>query len=246
MPDVSFQRDDCGRAIADGATIGERVYLGHNVVVYPGVRLDSDCIVMDGAVLGRLPIPNRTTTRPVQAEFRELSIGFGSTIGANAVLYTGTTIGADVLIGDLASIREGCRIGDGVVLGRGVMVLYDCSIGNFSRIQDQAHIVGNMTVEEHVFIGMGVITTNDNDIYRTRFGLAPARFRGPTVRRLAVIGAGTTMLEAVEIGTGAIVGAGSVVTRDVPQWTMVMGTPARSVRPIPQEWRTQVLRATMG
>jgi acetyltransferase-like isoleucine patch superfamily enzyme len=240
VPPFSFALDDTGSSIADDAQIDEGVYLGRHVTVYPRVHLGANTTVMDGAVLGRIPLPNKSTTRPVSNEFRDLVIGPDSIIGCNAVLYTGSELGRNVLVSDLASIREGCHIGDEAVIGRGVMALYNCTIGNASRIQDQAHLVGNIIIEDHVFIGMGVITTNDNDIYLSRFGLVQPDFKGPIIRRLAVIGAGAVIFQGVEIGVGAMVAAGAVVTKDVRAWTVVAGVPARHFRDIPLDWRRRI------
>lgn len=235
-----FTDGTVGSAVAEDAIIDDSVYLGNHVTVYPMVDIGPDSVVMDGAVVGRLPLSNANTTRPVLREFQRLSIGAGSIIGCNAVLYTGSRLGEKVLVGDLASIREGCTIGDGVIIGRGVMVLYQCQIGSHSRIQDQAHLVGNMIIEEDVFIGMHVTTTNDNDVYLTRFGLKPLDLRGPIVRRGAVIGAGATLLPGVQVGEGSIVAAGAVVVRDVPAWTVVAGVPARHLRDIAVDWRRRI------
>jgi acetyltransferase-like isoleucine patch superfamily enzyme len=243
LEEVEFEQLPSGTAVAKGAEVGEETFLGRGATIYPGVALGAGCVVLDGAVLGRIPIPTPTTTRPVRTEFGRLTIGDGSIVGAHTVLYTGSSFGRQVLIGDLASVREGCEVGDGAILGRAVMVLYDCSIGPFSRIQDQVHLVGDMVVEEHVFIGMGTVTTNDNDVYLARFGAhsTDEPQRGPTIRRLAVVGAGSTILPNLEIGEGAFVAAGAVVTKDVPPWTVFAGVPAREVRPVPEEWRDKVL-----
>lgn len=228
------------RAVAPQAVVDKSAYLGNWVTVYPGVRVGSDTIVMEGAVLGRPPIPNSTVTRSVRAEYLDLTIGAGTIIGCNSVLYTGTGIGERVLIGDLTSIREGCSIGDDVVLGRGVTVLYECHIGARSRIQDQAHLTGRMTIEEDVFISMSVTSTNDNDVYFSRFGRNNPNLRGPTIRRFAVIGGGATLLPGVEVGMGAMVAAGAVVTKDVPPWTVAAGVPARYLKDVPPDWIRQV------
>jgi acetyltransferase-like isoleucine patch superfamily enzyme len=239
---IRFERLPSGAAVAEGASVGPDTFLGNGVTLYPGVHVGHGCIVLDGASIGRIPISNGTTTRPIQSAFQDVTIGSGSIVGANAVIYTGTSFGERVLIGDLASVREGCRVSDRAIIGRGSMALYNCSIGPFARIQDQVHLVGDMIVEEHVFLGMGVVTTNDNDVYLTRFGLAAREQRGaPILRRFAAVGAGATILPGVEIGEGALVGAGAVVTRDVPPWTIVMGVPARVREAVPDEWRSLIL-----
>ncbi len=237
FPDVFFRHDEAGRALAEGASIDPTAHLASRVTVYPKVEIGANCVILDGVVLGRPPIATATTTRPVRSEFAPLSIGAGSTVGANAVLYTGSTIGRNVLVGDLASIREECEIGEGAVIGRGVMMLYHCKVGAFSRIQDQCHLVGEMTIEEHVFMAMGVMTANDNDVYLNRFGRGGLTLKGPTIRRFAVIGTGAILLPGVEIGEGAMVAAGATVTKDVEPWSVVAGTPARKVKDIPSEWR---------
>ena len=178
LANIQFQRDSFGRAIAQDTTVADSVYLGNNVTLYPKVRLDDKAIVMDGAVLERIPIANSTVNRPVSSVFSELSIGEATIIGCNTVLYTGSKIGCNVLVADLASIREGCDIADGVVIGRGTMLLYECTIGRRSRVQDQVHIVGNTIIEENVFIGMGVIMANDNDIYAHVSAYRSQAFKG--------------------------------------------------------------------
>ena len=239
---IRFDRLATGAAVAEGARVGPDTFLGNGVTLYPGVQLGEQCVVLDGASIGRIPISNGTTTRPIESAFQRVTIGAQSIVGANAVIYTGTSFGERVLIGDLASFREGCRVSDRAIVGRGTMALYNCSIGPFARIQDQVHLVGDMIVEEHVFLGMGVVTTNDNDVYLTRFGLAAREQRGaPVLRRFAAVGAGATILPGVEIGEGALVGAGAVVTRDVEPWTIVMGVPARVRGPVPEEWRRLIL-----
>lgn len=239
---IRFDRTPGGAAVAEGASVGADTFLGNGVTLYPGVYLGEQCVVLDGASIGRPPISNGTTTRPIQSAFQDVTIGARSIVGANAVIYTGTSFGERVLIGDLASIREGCRVGDRAIVGRGTMALTDCSIGPFVRIQDQVHLVGDMIVEEHVFLAMGVVTTNDNDVYMSRFGLTGSEQRGaPVLRRFAAVGAGATILPGIEIGEGALVGAGSVVTRDVAPWTIVMGVPARVREPVPAEWRRLIV-----
>ncbi len=228
-------------ALSDDTMLGDNMTIGNNVTIYPRVTIGDSCTIFDGAVIGRPPKAAGTTTRHVNSEPLPLSIGAGSIIGANAVLYTGITIGANVLIGDLASIREGCQIADQAVVGRGVLVMYDTTIGERTRIIDGAIITGNMLIESDVFIGPGVNSVNDNDVYLKRFGLESFEVRGPTIRRFALIGTGANLAAGVEIGMGAIVAPSAMVTRDVAPWTVVAGVPAKPMREIDSETRNRIL-----
>lgn len=228
--------------LSDDTRLGDGVTLGNNVTVYPGVTIADGCTIFDGAVLGRPPMSAGNTTRMLSSEPPHLFIGPGSIVGANAVLYTGTRLGARVLVGDLASIREGCVLGDQAVVGRSVLVMYDTVIGERSRVIDGAILTGNMVVEPDVFIGPGVNTINDNDVYLKRFGLEPFAVRGPVVRRFALVGTGANLAAGVEVGTGAVVAPSAMVTHDVAPWTVVAGLPARVVRLVGFDERNRVLR----
>jgi acetyltransferase-like isoleucine patch superfamily enzyme len=102
-----------------------------------------------------------------------------------------------------------------------------------TKIQADAYITAYSTLEEHVFIAPCVVTTNDNWMGRTekRFG----KVKGPTIRRGARVGGGAILCPAVEIGEEALVGAGAVVTKDVPPRTVVVGNPARVLREVPED-----------
>jgi acetyltransferase-like isoleucine patch superfamily enzyme len=228
--------------ISDDTYLGANVIIGCNVTIYPGVTIEDGCRIFDGAVIGRPPVSAGNTTRPLPTDLQPLTIGAGSIIGANAVLYSGTSIGRRVLIGDLASIREGCTLADHVVVGRGTMVMYATSIGARTRIIDGAILAGNMTIEEDVFIGPGVNSVNDNDVYLKRFGLIPFEVQGPTIRRFALIGAGANISGGLVIGMGAIVAPSAMVTRDVPDWSIVAGVPAVIKGMVDAEKRALILQ----
>ena len=137
-------------------TLKAGVEVGANVTFYPDVIVGEGARILPGAVIGRPPIRAGTTNRPLDTGARAVRIGAGCVIGANSVLYCNLEIGERVLIGDLASIREGCRLEDESVLGRGVMMMYDSHLGARSRVIDGAIITGNMLIEADVFIGPGV------------------------------------------------------------------------------------------
>jgi acetyltransferase-like isoleucine patch superfamily enzyme len=162
-----------------------------------------------------------------------LELGPGTIVAAGAIVFAGARIGSRVIVGDQACVRERCEIGDDVVIGRGSLVENDTSIGALTKIQANAYITAYSTLEVEVFIAPGVTTTNDNFMGRTerRHDLR----RGPTIRRGARIGGAAVLCPGVEIGEEAYVGAGAVVTRDVPPRAVVVGNPARQIREVASE-----------
>ena len=145
-------------------------------------------------------------------------------------MFAGSHIGARVIVGDQSCIRERVTLGDDVVIGRGALVENDTTIGSLTRIQAEAYITAYSTLEENVFVAPCVVTTNDNFMGRTEKRLE--LMRGPTIRRGARIGGGAVLCPGVEIGEEAFVGAGAVVTKDVPARVLVVGNPARVLREV--------------
>ena len=223
-------------------TLAQGVEVGSNVTFYPNVFVGENTRIFDGAVIGRPPIRAGATNRPIHSGDSTVRIGSDCVIGANCVLYTHLQIGSNVLIGDLASIREGSRLEDETVVGRGTMVMHDAVIQTRSRIHDLAHLTGCMHIEPDVFIGPGVTTMNDNDVYLKRFGLIPLGVKAPRIRRFALIGSGASIGSDVEIGMGAVVAPGAMATKDVAPWTVVGGVPAREMRKIDRHSRSQLLQ----
>ena len=136
-----------------------------------------------------------------------------------------------MIVGDRACVRERCVIGDDVVIGSGSLVENDTTIGARTKIQAEAYITAYSTLEEDVFIAPCVVTTNDNFMGRTE--KRHELIKGPTIRRGARIGGGAVLCPGVEIGEEAFVGAGAVVTKDVPPRVVVVGNPARVLRDVP-------------
>jgi acetyltransferase-like isoleucine patch superfamily enzyme len=201
-------------------------------IVHPGTVLGEGVKVLEYAVVGKQPsLSPRSTAR--REELPPAEIGGGTIVSSGAVVFAGTKIGERVILGDQSCVRERVVVGDDVVIGRGVLVENDTTIGPMTKIQAEAYITAYSTLEEHVFVAPCVVTTNDNFMGRTerRHELV----KGPTIRRGARIGGGAILLPGVEIGEEAFVGAGAVVTRDVEPRMLVVGSPARVMRAVPED-----------
>jgi acetyltransferase-like isoleucine patch superfamily enzyme len=188
--------------------------------------------VLENAVVGKQPtLSPRSTAK--REPLPPTVIGAGTIVSTGAIVFAGTRIGARVIVGDQACVRERCDVGDDVVIGRGALVENDTTIGELTKIQADAYVTAYSTLEDNVFIAPRVITTNDNFMGRTEN--RHALRRGPTIRRGARVGAGAVLCPAVEIGEEAFVGAGAVVVRDVPPRVLVVGNPARVLRDVPSD-----------
>lgn len=221
-----------GVVVEPGVVLGDRVELGNHVTIHAGTVLGDGVSVGACSVIGRLP-RLAATSSAARGELAPLRVGAGTVIGSHAVLLAGTRIGERCLIGDGAGVRERCVLGDGVVVGRGATIENDTSVGAGTVIQTGAYLTAYVTVEEHVFIGPMVVTTNDNLMGRT--AAAREHMRGCTIRRGARVGGGAHILPAIEVGEDAFIATAAVVTRDVRPRMLVMGAPAREVREVPAD-----------
>ncbi|MDX6408480.1 MAG: hypothetical protein QOE13_1551 [Gaiellaceae bacterium] len=209
-----------------------KIQVAETAVVYPGTIIGDGCKILDYAVVGKQPtLGPRSTAR--QEELPPLELGPGTIVSTAAIVFAGTRIGARAIVGDQACVRERCDVGDDVVVGRGALVENDTTIGMLTKVQADAYITAYSILEDNVFIGPRVITTNDNFMGRTE--KRHALRKGPTIRRGARVGAGAVLCPAVEIGEDSFVGAGAVVVEDVPARMVVVGNPARALRDVSPE-----------
>ncbi len=223
----------CNVVIEAEARVGRSSRIDSNVVVREGTLIADDVAIGANSVLGQRPTKAKSSTLAPSGILPPLKIGEGCQIGVGAVIYAGSEIGPGSFVADGAQVREGCRIGRNVIVGHAATVENDCEIGDGTRIQTAAYITALSKLGKNVFIAPMVCTTNDNYMGRTeeRF----AHRKGVTVEDGGRIGGNAVVLPGVTIGKEAVVGAGSVVTRDVALRKVVLGTPARVVKDVPPE-----------
>ena len=220
-----------GAVIHERARIGIGARIGSGAVVHAGTEVGERCVVEDGAVLGKLP-RLRAGSSAAGGELRPLLLGDDVTVCCGAVVYAGAHVASKAIIGDQAQVRERTRIGPESVVGRASSVDFGVHVGARVLIQTGVYVTGGSVVGDDVFLGPGVVTTNDNTMGRHPRG---ERLQGARFRRACRVGAGAVLVPGVEIGEEAFVAAGALVTRDVAEREVVMGVPARVVRRVRDE-----------
>jgi UDP-2-acetamido-3-amino-2,3-dideoxy-glucuronate N-acetyltransferase len=188
--------------------------------------LGDDTIIEEGVILCH---PTR------DGRVDPVTIGANGIIRSGTIIYSGVKMGNNCQTGHHVVIRENTTIGHFSVIGTGVKCEMDTRIGNHVLIETQSHITGNMVIEDYVFVGGFVGTTNDHRMIWMREG--ERNFEGPTLRFGCRIGSGAILLPGITVGREAMVGAGAVVTRDVPPFAIALGVPARVVGEVPADER---------
>lgn len=200
------------------------VKIGKSVKICPGVEIGANSAIHDFVVLGFPP-------RGKKSGELKLTIGEGAVIRPFTTIYAGNKIGKCFQSGQGTSIRENNVIADNVSVGSNTTLEFDNRIGPGTRIHSLCFLESTR-IGKYVFIGPRTVFLDDPHPmncpkYHDCLG-------GATVKKLAKIGGGCTILPGITIGKNALVGAGACVTKDVPDNTVVIGNPAKVVKKVDQ------------
>ena len=190
--------------------------------IHPNVEMGEGSVIGDFCLIG-LPPKGR---KPGELKTQ---IGTGAVIRSHTVIYAGNVIGSNFQSGHGVMVREENDIGNNVSVGTGSVVEHHVKIGDNVRIHSQAFVPEYSVLEDGCWIGPNVVVTN---ALHPLCPKAKECLKGATIRARAKVGANATLLPDIEIGENALVGAGSVVVKDVPAGTVVAGNPAKIVKNI--------------
>ncbi len=197
--------------------------IAQSAIIYPNVKLGKNVIVEDFCIIG-CPARGETAENP-----SETVIGDNSYIRSHSVIYSGNQIGSGFQTGNKVNIREKNIIGNNVSIGTLSVVEHHVEIEDGVRIHTQAFVPEYSTLKKECWIGPNVVLTNA--LYPTSPDVKDS-LKGPVVHEKAIVGANSTVLPGVVIGPHALIGAGSVVTKDVPEAIVVAGNPAKEINKI--------------
>ncbi|MCF7861329.1 acetyltransferase [Candidatus Woesearchaeota archaeon] len=193
--------------------------------IYENVSLGEDVKIGEYCVIGMPPSGSS------DGELA-LRIGDNAIIRPLSVIYSGSEIGDNFQTGTHVYVREGNKIGDNVKIGSGAKIEHGHTIGNNVSIHTACILGEFSTIEDNAWIGPDTIFLNDLHPPCAHHRDGKPCVGAPIIRRNAKIGARCTILPGVEIGENSLIAAGSLVTKNVPQNCVVMGSPAKVVKKI--------------
>lgn len=206
--------------ISPSAKIGKNVKIGDNTIIYDNVEIQDDCIIANDCVIGE---PTNSYYFEDNYVNPTTIIGSESLIRSHAIIYAGNILGRKFSCGHRVTIRENTTFGEACRVGTLCDIQGYSSFGNHCWLHSNVHIGQNSTIGNYVFIYPYVVFTNDPT--------PPSNIcKGPVVEDFTQIAVFCVLLPGVKIGKHCLIGAGSIVSKDIEDYQLAIGSPAKSVK----------------
>jgi len=206
--------------ISENASLGKRVKIGQNSIIGEKVAIGDDAVIFPNVYIGE-----------------NTKIGNGSIIQYGAFIEHDCNIGKNCRIGTNAVLRRETNIGDHSIFGSLSASEGKNWIGNHVLIHSQCHLTSGIIIEDWVFIAPLFVGANDPKMLHGRRHVEKFVPKGPHIKFGSGIAVNVTVLPGVVIGRECIIGASSLVTKDVPDFSIAYGAPARAVKNVDEKWR---------
>jgi len=222
----------------DNVKIGEGVVIGHGSIIYPNVEIGDHTVIGPYCTIGEptAAFYNENSACVEKHHFKKTHIGPNSVVRSYSIIYEDVEIGAGFQSGHRVTIREKTRIGIKCSVGTLSDIQDNVKIGNFVRVHSNVFMGQYTVIEDYAWIYPYVALTNDRHppVYNPQ---------GVTIKKYAVVSTSSVIMPGVVVGKNALVGAHSVVTKNVDAEMLVLGNPARvkcNVRDIRDENGNQI------
>jgi acetyltransferase-like isoleucine patch superfamily enzyme len=207
--------------IYDNVKLGRNVTICDNAIVYSNVEIGEDSFIGPNCIIGEPPSDFYKNAE--NYENPPFIIGKNSIIRSHSILYAGSQIGESFQTGHHVTIRERTKIGKNCSVGTYGDIQGHVQIGDYCRFHSSVHISQYTVIKNYVFIFPNVVLTNDPH------PPSDTCIQGPTLEDYCIISTGATIMPGITIGKDSIVGANSLVNKDVSPEMVVMGVPARPI-----------------
>lgn len=207
-----------GITIEDDVVVGENCYLDYGCILRSGVTLGEGCYVGPYCILGELQMDFHLD-RTIQT-IHPLQIGKNALIRSHSILYGGSTFAEGFQTGHHVTVREGTKAGKHLRIGTLTDIQGHCTIGDYVNMHSNVHIGMHTKIGNYVWIFPYCVFTNDP--------VPPSEIaNGCTIGDYSIIATGTVLLPGINMGEHSFVGAGGVVTKDIPENMFALGCPAK-------------------
>lgn len=211
--------------IDDSAVIGHNCIIDDGVYLSSGVNIENNVIIRSNVSIGKCSYIGSNCIIGEYGHYDSigkfsLSIGENAYIRSGSILYNGSQIGNNFSTGHQVTIRENTRIGNNVNIGTLSDIQGNCDVGHYSRLHSNVHIGQLSKIDSFVWIFPYVVLTNDPT--------PPSEdFIGVRVKSFAIVASSSTIMPGIEVGQDSLIGAGAVVTKNVNDYSVVVGNPAK-------------------
>jgi len=224
---------DAKYLVSETAKIGRNVRIGHNAIIHDNVEIGDNTVICENTIIGEPLLDSYHNEEYVNPK---TIIGPNSLIRSGSVIYAGCEFGENFRTGNLVSIRENSIFGKNCIVGSMSDVQGDVVFGDYCRLNSHVQICSKCVFGNFVFIYPFVVFTNDPH--------PPSlHLEGATVGSFTQIAAGTVILPGIHIGKNCLVGANSLVKRNVEDFELHVGNPAEKVGAVNFIWSKTNKRA---
>jgi len=232
-------RIEAGSKLFFKVKLSNNVWISFNTIIFGPVEVGEGTYIGPNCIIGypkRSILKAKIKKESLKENLKNndlVTIGRNCIIRSGCIIYSNVKIGDEVEFGHNVLVRENVEIGNKSLIGTNSVIDGYCQLGENVSIQTNAYICSYSKIEDYAFLGPCSVLLNDKYAAQKETQLI-----GPIIKKGASIGGNSTIMPGVTIGEGALIGALSIVTKDVPPKSIYAGVPAKKLRNIPNDWKS--------